>query len=307
LLNIHELQVFVEAAQVENFSVAAHRLLLSQPAVSLQVRNLEKELGIELFRRNGRNVSLSDAGRVLLPLAQDLIRQSKHIEEVMWGLQGLTIGELAIACSTTVGKYIIPRLIAGFRRRYPEVEVAVNVTSRRLATEWLLEGRAELAVVSTLVNHRDVALQPLIEDEVVLVVPTDHPWARASAVAPSDLLQIPLIMREPQAGSYEVLVEGLAEHGVSVADLKVVMTLGNAEAIEMSVEAGIGAAFIPRVVAARGLTLGCIAQVPVEGMTLKRAIYLARNLRRPVTPPLQAFWDFALDPANESIRQLPLS
>ncbi len=306
MLNIHELQVFVEAAQVENFSVAAHRLLLSQPAVSLQIRNLEKQLRIELFRRNGRNVCLSEAGKILLPLAQDLLRQAKHVEEAMSGLQGLTIGELSIACSTTVGKYIIPRLIAGFRRCYSEVQVTVTVMSRRAATEWLLEGRAELGVVSTQMNHRDLELQTLIEDEVVLVVPADHPWAKVAAVTPADLLTVPLIMREPQAGSYEVLVEGLAAHGLSVADLKVVMTLGNAEAIEMSVEAGIGAAFIPRLVAARGLTLGCVAQVPVEGMSLKRKIYLARNVRHNVTPPLKAFWEFALDPANEAIRDIPL-
>src|SRR5512135_1672427 len=102
MLNIHELNVFVEAAQVENFSVAAERLDLSQPAVSLQIRNLEKQLGIDLFRRNGRNVALSDAGKVMLPLAQDLIRQAKHIEELMSGLQGLVMGDLAIACSSTV-------------------------------------------------------------------------------------------------------------------------------------------------------------------------------------------------------------
>ena len=131
MLNLHELNVFVEAAQAENFSIAAGRLFLSQPAVSLHIRNLEKRLGVTLFERHGRNIKLSEAGKLLLPMAQDLLRRDKQIEETMLGLQGKVIGRLIIACSTTVGKYILPRLVAGFRARYPDVAVEINVMSRR--------------------------------------------------------------------------------------------------------------------------------------------------------------------------------
>ena len=307
MLNMHELNVFVEAAQTENFSVAAHRLYLSQPAVSLQVRNLEKQLGVELFRRHGRNVVLSDAGKVLLPMAQQLLLQAKHIEEAMWGLQGMVIGELSVACSTTVGKYLLPQLIAGFRRLYAEVQVAVSVTGRRDAMDSLLEGSIDIAVVSSHMVHRDLEYQPFLEDQVVLVVPCDHPWADGRTVKPDDLLEGEYILREPTAGSYEVLAEGLADHGLNIADLRVAMTLGNAEAIEMSVEAGLGVAFISRFVASRGVMLGRIAEVPVEGMPLTRLIYMVRHVRRAATPPQQAFWDFAFDPANEEMRHLPVS
>ena len=148
MLNLHELHVFVEAALAQNFSVAARRLYLSQPAVSSQISQLEKQLGVELFRRNGRTIALSDAGKVLLPLAQETLRQVKQTEETVWSLKGMMIGNLSIACSTTVGKYILPYLVAGFQRRYPDVRVTVNVMSRRAALEWLLSGRAEIAVVS---------------------------------------------------------------------------------------------------------------------------------------------------------------
>ena len=117
MLNFHELNVFVEAALAQNFSVAARRLYLSQPAVSLQIANLEKQLGLELFQRNGRSIALSEAGKVLLPLAQEALRSVKHIEETMSGLKGVMIGELPIACSTTVGKYILPRLVAGLSQQ----------------------------------------------------------------------------------------------------------------------------------------------------------------------------------------------
>ncbi len=303
MLNTHELNVFIEAAQVENFSVAASRLDLSQPAVSLQIRSLERQLGIELFRRNGRNVTLSDAGRILLPLAQELLHQAKHVEEVMWGLQGVAVGELSVVCSTTVGKYVLPRLIAAFRRRYPDVQVAVKVLGRQPAAEWLLEGRAEIGLVSCDCTYRDLESRPFLQDQVILIVPAGHPWADGREITPADLPSLPLIIDESTSGVYEVLVEGLRQQGMNVADLGVAMTLDSAEAIEMAVEAGLGAAFVSRPVAARGLALGCIKEVPIRGMSLTRSICMVRHQRRTATPPQEAFWNFAFDSANAAIRQ----
>jgi len=305
MLNLHELNVFVEAAQAENFSIAAGRLFLSQPAVSLHIRNLEQRLGVTLFERHGRNIKLSEAGKLLLPMAQDLLRRDKQIEETMLGLQGKVIGRLVIACSTTVGKYILPRLVAGFRRCYPDVAVEINVMSRRAAVERLLEGRAEIAVVSTHLIHHDLEYTPFLVDTVVLIVPPDHPWTDGRTVAPGDLPTTPFIMREEAAGTYDVLAEGLSAQGFSIGELPVVLTLANAEAIEMSVEAGIGAAFVSKLAAARGLALGKVVEVPVAGMALAREIYMVRHQRHARTPLQQAFWDFAFDPINEPIRRMP--
>lgn len=317
MLNLQELHVFVEAARTQNFSAAARRLYLSQPAVSLHIRNLERHLGTRLFERTGRNIVLSEAGKVLLPLAQDVLRDLKTLEETMWGLQGRIMGSLSIACSTTVGKYILPRLVAGFRARYPEVNVEINVMSRRAALDRLLEGRAEIAVVSTHFHHHDLEFAPFTTDQVVLIVPADHPWAvpqpdpqqpggkSIHPVAPDDLLGVPFILREPTAGTYEVLAEGLAAHGHSIEELQVVLTLANAEAIEMSVEAGIGVAFVSKLAAARGLMLGKVVEVPVAGMELYRSIYMVRHRERSHAPVSQAFWTFAFEPCNEPIRRLP--
>lgn len=304
MLNLHELHVFVEAALAQNFSVAARRLYLSQPAVSSQISQLEKQLGVELFRRNGRTIALSDAGKVLLPLAQETLRQVKQIEETMWSLKGLMIGNLSIACSTTVGKYILPHLVAGFRRRYPDVRVTVNVMSRRAALEWLLSGRAEIAVVSAKPNLGELEFAPFLEDQVVLIVPVDHPWADGRTVMPEDLRAEPFILRETTAGTHEVLAEGLTAHGLDISQLQSVLTLANAEAIEMSVEAGIGMAFVSRMAATRGMLLGRVVEVPVQGLKLKRTIYIARHQRLAVTPLQRAFWDYAFDPTNEEIRRL---
>lgn len=305
MLNLHELNVFIEAALAQNFSVAARRLYLSQPAVSLHISNLEKQLGLELFRRNGRSIQLSAAGQVMLPLAQEAMRQVKQIEEIMWSLKGVLIGELSIACSTTVGKYVLPRLVAGFRRKHPDVRVTVNIMSRRAAIEWLLSCRADMAVVSARLNHgAELEYRDFLEDEIILIAPADHPWADGRTVAPADLLTVPFILREPTAGTHELLLEGLHQHGLDGGQLHVALTLANAEAIEMSVEAGIGVAFVSRMAASRGLALGKIVQVPVAGMPLTRRIYMVRNVRHAITPLEQTFWDFAFTEGYEELRQL---
>lgn len=304
MLSYHELNVFVQAALVENFSLAARRLYLSQPAVSLQISNLEKRLGLELFTRNGRSIQLNEAGRTLLPLAQEALRHAKQIEETMSALHGLMIGHLTIACSTTVGKYILPRLVAGFRRKYPEVRVTINIMSRRAAVEWLLDDRAELSVVSAPPSPGEIVCSQFLEDQIELIVPADHAWADGRTVQPADLLTQPFILREPMAGTYEVLAEALAAHQIEINQLQTVLTLANAEAIEMSVEEGIGIAFVSRLAAERGLQLGRIKAVPVQGMSLTRAIYMLRRRNRATTPLQQAFWDFVFAPENAMLRQL---
>ncbi len=305
MLNIHELNVFIEAALAQNFSVAARRLYLSQPAVSLHISNLEKQLGLELFRRNGRSIQLSAAGQALLPLAQEAMRQVKHIEETMWSLKGVLIGELSIACSTTVGKYVLPRLVAGFRRKHPDVRVTVNIMSRRAAIDWLLSCRADMAVVSARLNHgAELEYRDFLEDDIILIAPPDHPWADGRTVAPADLLTVPFILREPSAGTYELLLEGLNQHGLDIGQLPVALTLANAEAIEMSVEAGIGVAFVSRMAASRGLALGKVVHVPVADMPLTRRIYMVRNVRHAITPLEQAFWSFVFAEEHEELRQL---
>jgi len=304
VISLHELNVFIEAALAQNFSVAARRLYLSQPAVSLHISNLEKQLGLELFRRNGRSIQLSEAGRVLLPLAQDALRHSRHIEETMSGLKGVLIGELAIACSTTVGKYILPRLVAGFRRCHPHVRVTINVMPRRTAIEWLQSGRAEVAVVSARLNGAELFYHRFAEDRVILIVPADHPWADGRIVAPADLLTQPFIARETAAGAYEALAEGLAAHNLNIEQLQTVLTLANAEAIEMSVEAGIGVAFVSRLAAERGLALRRVVEVPVSGLDMTREIFIVRHQHRGTSPLHKAFWDFALSEENEALRSL---
>lgn len=295
MFNINELVVFLTAAEYGNFSEAGRQLHISQPAVSQNIDNLQKHFGTKLFMRHGRTVRLTDAGHVLLPMAKELLASAKRIDETMMSLQGEVIGEMNVGCSTASGKYLLPGLIARFRLLFPQVRINVIVSNRESVINKLLAGDCALVVSSKRVEHRDIEYHEFFNDDVILIAPADHPWAEYRMIYADDLLEEPLILREEVAGTREILMENLRQRDILPEMLNVAMVLGNAEAIEMAVEEGIGVAFISRLAATRGLELGRIVEVNVQGMLLQRRIYLARNRRFPSTRAQSEFWKFVVE------------
>ena len=292
MVQLSELRVFVVAAEELNFSRTAERLHLSQSAVSQNVQSLEREFAVELFIRQGRSVRLSEAGQALLPLAQEVVNAVGHMSEVMNGIEGQVAGELIVGCSTTSGKYLLPNLVAAFRHSYPLVRVGVKVMSRDEVINRLIDGRLALGVTSQKIDQRDLEYVPFFEDRVILIVPAQHRWVAYGRALPADLVDEPVILREEKAGTMQVLLEGLARHGIALDMLNPIMEIGNAEAIEMAVEEGLGIAFVSELAAARGLALGRVKKVEVQGLDLRRTIYVARNTRTLLSRTQDRFWSF---------------
>lgn len=304
LPNLNDLAVFLVACETKNFSEAGRQLHLSQPAISQTINNLEKHFETKLFIRQGRSIYLTEIGQALRPMAQELVSAARRMEESVFSLQGEVVGEFEIGCSTASGKYLLPNLIARFRRIFPLVRINVLVTSRKSVINKLISGEVAMGISSRRIDHRDLEYKDFFTDEVILIAPANHPWADYRRIYPDDLLDEPMILREESAGTLEVLKNGLLEHDISFDMLKVAMGLGNAEAIEIAVEEGIGVAFISRLAAARGLDLGRIVEVEVEGMNLFRKIYLARNQRFPATRAQGEFWKFVLEPEVDLMSQI---
>lgn len=302
LPNINDLAVFLVACETKNFSQAGRQLHLSQPAISQTINNLEKHFGTKLFARQGRSLYLTEIGQALRPMALELVSAARRMEESVSSLQGEVIGEFEIGCSTASGKYLLPNLIAVFRRIFPQVRINVLVTSRDSVIKKLLSGEIAMGISSRRVDHRELDYQDFFTDEVILIVPAGHPWTDFRRVYPDDLLEEPIILREEGAGTLEVLKKGLLQHDISMDMLNVAMGIGNAEAIEIAVEEGIGVAFISQLAAARGLENGRVVEVEVEGMDLFRKIYLARNQRFPTTRAQSEFWEFVLKPQVEIMK-----
>ena len=283
MLDWHDLEVFVVAADLENFSAAAQELHLSQPAITQRVRSLEKQLGVKLFDRQGRRVHLSEGGAYLLPLAKDLLRRSKRTEEMMQSLRGEVVGNLIIGCSTTTGKYLLPPLMARFCDHYPGVQATVRVGSRGRVLELLATREVHLAFTSALTPRREIRYQRFVHDEVVLIAPSAHPWVQRDAIQAEELLQERLILREQGSGTYQAMETALARHDISVDELHTVITVGNSEAIILAVEEGIGVGFVPKLAAQRCMRLGNIQIIPIADTYMSYAIWMAENTMQPAT------------------------
>ena len=292
MINFSDLIVFLEAADCTSFSEAGRNLHLSQPAISQKIENLQKHFGTKLFVRVGRTMRLTESGQALKPMAKELIGVARRLEETMVSLQGEVVGEMTIGCSTASGKYLLPGLIASFRQKYPMVRINVSVTSRASVIQKMLGGDVALGVSSKMIDHPDLKYQEFFTDDVILIVPANHPWSDYPTIYPDDLLDEPIILREELAGTREVLTDSLRQQDIYPEMMNVVMELGNAEAIVMAVEEGIGVAFVSRLAAARSLDLGQVVEVQVTGMELRRSIYLVRNSQIPPTRAQIEFWDF---------------
>lgn len=291
MLNLDALKVFLAVADHGSFSEAGRQLHLSQPAISQTVQGLERLLGAQLFIRQGRVVQLTESGQLLAPMARELLTSAQRVEQTMLSSQREVIGEMTIGCSTASGKYLLPGLIARFRKQFSQVRINVLVTSRESVINKLLSGDVSLGVSSKQIQHSDLEYRDFFKDDVILIAPADHPWAQYRRVYPDDLLDEPMILREELAGTREVLMDGLGKHDISPDMLNVSMVLGNAEAIEMAVEEGLGVAFVSRLAASRGLALGRVVDVAVEGMELTRNIYLVRNRKQSFTRAQNEFWE----------------
>jgi DNA-binding transcriptional LysR family regulator len=292
MIDLNTINIFLTVAELSSFSAAGRKLNLSQPAISQAVHNLERRFGVQLFIRQGRSVRLTEAGQLLQGFGQELLTSANRVEEMMNSLQGTVVGEMTIGCSTTSGKYLLPGLIARFRQRFPQLRINVMVSSREAVIKKLITGDFPLGVSSKRIEHSDLEYQDFYTDDVILIVPKGHRWAGFRHVYPDDLLEEPIILREDVAGTREVMLEGLRQHDILPDMLNIAMTLGNAEAIEMAVEEGLGISFVSRLAAARGLELGRIVEVEVQGMPLKRKIFLVRNRRFPPTRAQAEFWAY---------------
>lgn len=301
MIDLLRLQMFVHAAESLSISEAARHLHLTQPTVSHHIKMLEESLGIELFERVGGSLKLTDAGRLLLPRARKLVHQSVEIEQMMEALHDQIVGEIRIACSTTTGKYILPQFAARFQYRNPGVRVSILSCTPDYVVPRLLKDEADLGVVSRDILNDELDFQEFFHDHIILVVPAEHPWSVREYIDPSELLEQPLIIREPASGTRRVLLAELGKHDIVLDNMNIFMEIGNAEAIIKTIEAGFGVSFVSRAAADWALEQGSVVEVPVAGFDLHRTVYMARPTIREANRAVEAFWGFIHDPANADL------
>jgi DNA-binding transcriptional LysR family regulator len=304
LIDLLKIESFLHAAESLSFSEAAKQMHLSQPTISHHIKALEGAFGVELFDRTGAGLHLTEAGRLLLPWARRLIRETLEMQEMMASLQEKIIGELRIACSTTAGKYILPQMAARFHDRYPWVNITILSCTPEHVVPRLLEAEANLGVLSREAFEPGLESQEFFTDHIVFILPAGHPWAHRPYIEPAELLNIPVILREPTSGTRRVLLQELGKHDIHLDNLEVFLELGNAEAIVETVAAGFGSSFVSRLSVVSALELGKVVEVPVLDLALQRKIYMVRRALVHPNRPQEVFWGYIHDPANADLLAL---
>jgi DNA-binding transcriptional LysR family regulator len=304
MVDLLRIETFLHAAETLNFSEAARMLHLSQPTVSHHIKTLENELGVSLFERQGSSIKLTDAGRLLVPWARRVLRDSIEMQEMMESLKEGMAGNLQIACSTTAGKYVLPHLAARFSMRHPNVRTKLLRCTPASVVMNLLEGEANLGVVSYEIPGKDIELQKFFQDLISVIVPRDHPFVSRESILPEDLLGESIIMREETSGTRKIVLSELAKHDISLHDLNNFMEVGNAEAIVRTVAAGYGISFVSKLAAACAIERGNVIAIPVDGINLVRTIFMVRKRLKESHRPADAFWGFVHDPINQDLIEL---
>ncbi len=288
-MDLRRLEVFAKVAELGSFSRAAETLALTQPTVSEHVRALEEELGVQLLDRLGRGAVPTPAGRLLLGYVRRLLALAAEARQAIDQFQGRMRGELVVGGSTIPGEYLLPALIGRFKGKYPDISISLLVGSSRQVSDWVEEGRVELGVVGARPATRALVARELMADDMVIVVPRDHPWAGRGTAALADVRTEPLIMRERGSGSREALERALDAVGLGLGAFRVVGEMGSTQAVKQAVRAGVGIAFVSKRAVEDECRAGLLTCVRVRDLTVARSFYLVTHRERTRSPLAQAF------------------
>jgi DNA-binding transcriptional LysR family regulator len=292
-MDTRQLAAFCTVVERSSFSQAAARLGVTQPAVSLQVRALEKRLGTQLLDRSGRRVVPTEAGLRLYRGAQRLLQLEEQLLADVTGDSGEALsGTLQIGASTGPAAIVLPTLLCEFRLESPDVKVQLSVSDTQTVVSLVAERELELGIVGAARRHRSVAFEPFFTDDVILACPPGHPFA-GKTVPLDELRNGPLVLMQEGAGVRQLIEDELRRSGRRLRELGPALELGLQESVRTAVQAGYGVTFISRRAVEAELAAGTVAEARVRGLDLARQIWIARAKGRAPSRAAEAFVSFA--------------
>lgn len=297
-LTLRQLAVFESVARHLSYTKAAEEMYLSQPAVSMQIRQLEDAVGLPLFERLGKKIHLTEAGRELYHYAQLIGRQLKEAEEVLSALKGLNKGRLAVSVASTAN-YFATRLLAAFKQQYEGVAVSLDVTNRRTLLRQLEHNEVDLVIMGRPPEDADLVAEPFMDNPLVVIARAGHPLADQRAIPMSRLADELFVVRERGSGTRIAMEKSFAEQGRS---LRSGMEMSSNEAIKQAVEAGLGLGIVSLHTLELELATGRIVLLDVEGFPILRQWHVVHRREKRLSPVAQAFKDFVFAEAPRFVR-----
>jgi len=266
----HKLKVFCTVAETKSFSKTSEIINLTQPAVSLQIQALEEMYETKLFDRSSSKVTLTPAGEVLYKYAKEILALYTSAEKVIGEMTGLVKGSIIVGAGSTIGNYLLPSVITDFRKAHPKIRINLLVGNMQRVIEWLNAGNINLGLVEGDVKRQKMAVEKIISDELLLIVPPFHPLAKRKEVSIAEIIDEPFIFREAGSGTRQTVEKFLARHGISPQSMKVSMVLGSTEAIKDAVENGLGVSIISRWAARKESKYGVLSMLSFREEKIER-------------------------------------
>ncbi|MBR8829557.1 MAG: LysR family transcriptional regulator [Gomphosphaeria aponina SAG 52.96 = DSM 107014] len=289
---LDQLLILKAIAAEGSFKRAAESLHVSQPAVSLQVQSLEKQLNVPLFDRGGRRAELTQAGQLLLEYGDKILSLCLETCRTIEDLQKLQGGTLIVGASQTTGTYLLPRMIGLFREKYPQVGVQLQIHSTRRTSWAVANGQIDLAIIGGEVPaelQETLKILPYAEDELALILPSNHPLAAQEIIAKEDLYNLQFITLDAQSTIRKVIDQVLTRSNINTKSLKIEMELNSIEAIKNAVQSGLGAAFVSITAIEKELQMGILHRAYIQDVEVRRTLSLIINPNRYRSKAAEAF------------------
>ncbi|CAM2875703.1 selenium metabolism-associated LysR family transcriptional regulator [Paenibacillus taichungensis] len=282
-MNFHQLHIFYTVAEKGSFSAAAQALHMTQPAVTMQIQSLEDYFGTKLLHRSTKKIELSEAGRTLLPHAKRSVELVRQTDEAMSAFTQMLQGRLQLGASLTIGEYVLPRMLGPFARQYPDISIVMKVMNTTQIMDDILKHQLNFGLIEAPVHHPDMIVEPVMQDELKLVVPAGHALADRGEVELEDVLSYAFVLREKGSGTRQVMEDQLQKRNIDPQDMNVVMELGSTGAVKSAVEAGVGITMLSPSSVQHELALGLVHIVDIRGLEFKRQFY-AIHLKSSLLP-----------------------
>jgi DNA-binding transcriptional LysR family regulator len=300
-LTIRQLQVFVCAARHLSFARAAEELHLTQPAISMQIKELESVVGLPLFDRGGRRISLTTPGEYFLVHARRMLAALKDADDTMARMKGVESGRLTIGIVSTA-KYFVPRLLAEFRREHPAVELRLEVGNRQALVGQLKDNEVDLAIMGTPPRELDTRSEPFAANPLVMIAAPEHPLTRLSQVPAALLGNEAFLVREPGSGTRASMEIFLKEQRIHPAAM---VEMPSNETIKQAVMADMGVSILSIHTIGLELAAGVIRTLEVEGLPLLRRWHVVNMRAKLLSPAAEAFRYFILEKAQAVLQKPP--
>jgi len=288
-MDLRQIKIFVAIAETGSFSAAADAVALTQSTVSQHISSLEEEMGVLLFNRLSRGISLTTGGTLFLRHARRILRESDALSQAMCSFRGLERAELIVGASNIPANYLVPQLLSTMKQEHPGISLTM-LTGDTTEVLTMLEGaEVELALVGSRSDNSEIKFSPLIKDPLVLVVGSTHPWAASGRIGMDALFHQPLVMRETGSGSGQSLDLALRLAGHNPEELTIAARLGSNEAVLQAVASGYGGAFVSELSVKSWKNAAELKRIEIDGLVVERKIWMASARGRTFSPAAAAF------------------